>query len=290
MPDFILRYLFILDGRDDYVPVVPDDSLKKRIADAGTRLPPLVRKTLDDRLLGIFFVKNFLGSGLTEWAADDNGKLFSFMVFNSDVLSGDISSILTYKEKTCFKPSEGFDLVFDCGHDLDGLYYIFLHESIHVADYALGITPFTEPSVKKFRRDGDLRSHFSERAWADYGTPRKPFIFHERVTFYGMSDGPRLSLAEAPAVYAALENSGMVTLYGTLNWAEDISEYLTFYHLSEKLKTKVEIRITKNGSTIYRFEPMKQTAVRSRMNEMDIFYPTDRKKPYKDYTYESSRL
>ena len=82
----------------------------------------------------------------------------------------------------------------------------------------------------------------------------------------------------------------MVSLYSTLNWAEDIAEYLTFYHLSEKMKTRVEIRVSKDGCEIYRLEPMKKPAIRARIAGMEMFYTPNEKKPYKDYTYESSRL
>lgn len=271
-PSFVVKYLRELDGRGDYSPLRPDDEMRQSMADAVELFPPLVKRMLEERLLGIFFINNFLGSGFTDWAVDDKNRIYAFIVLNSEILEKDITRALTEKEITCFKPSQEYDLTFECGHDLSGLFYILLHESVHVADYTLGITPYTEEAIRKFRDRGISESEFVAGTWSDYSSLIAAFPYRPKITFYGMSNGPLIPMSEAPDMYRSLAWTGVVSLYGTLNWAEDLAEYVTFYHLSEIMKKNVEIHIKRNGEEIYLFEPMKNQAVRSRMHSIERFY------------------
>lgn len=271
IPDFVLKHFRELDGRDDYIPLDPGTEMSAAIRKGIDMLPPLNSSILKERLLGIFFIRNFMGYGMTEWAVDREGNIYSIIVINPAVFEGDISHVLTLKEKTCFIPADGYDLEYDCGHDLNGFTYIIIHESVHAVDYAIGLTPYTEEAIQTYRR-GSALLPLMNKAWKSYSVLVKPFPYRDRVTFYGFSGGPKLSLADAPGVYQALEKSPLTSLYGSLNWAEDMADFVTFHHLARHMNLPVSVRILKKGKVAHRYDPMKHPRVKIREGEMTIFY------------------
>jgi hypothetical protein len=69
-----------------------------------------------------------------------------------------------------------------------------------------------------------------------------------------------------------MDGSPFISLYGSLNWAEDLSEFLTFYHLTEKMGLSYRLGVYRNGKSLYSLEPAKSEARRGRFGSMDTFY------------------
>lgn len=57
-------------------------------------LPPLHQKTLQERLVGIFFINKFIGSGMADYVLDEENNIYS--------LQNDINTWMTHRENTCF--------------------------------------------------------------------------------------------------------------------------------------------------------------------------------------------
>src|SRR5271157_3338790 len=81
-PEMLRRYLSRLDNRRDYEPYTPSHSEKTIIKNGFALLPERTRSVLQKRLVGIYFIKNFTGNGLSDWVLDQSGAVFVFFVFN----------------------------------------------------------------------------------------------------------------------------------------------------------------------------------------------------------------
>lgn len=271
-PDIVLHYLRDLDGRPDYSGYVPAGDSIRALEKAISLLPPLCRSLLNRRLLGIYFIPGFMGSGLTEWVVDDNGEVYAFMVLNKSVLESGISELLTAKEKTSFiNDDPDLSIRINAGNQYSGLLYILLHESIHLVDYVNNITPFVDISINDFQNRKITSTPFTRNIWETYNAPRVKHSFTGRVSFYGIKK-PKLLLSESLSIYRELSSSPFVSLYGSQSWAEDLSELATFYHITEILKQPYEIQVVKNSRIIQSVRPMESPAVRRRFSLLESLY------------------
>ena len=271
-PRMVLGYLQRLDNRTDYAPYLPSDAERAVVGDAYRILPERTKSVLENRLIGIYFIKNFTGNGLCEWVVDRRGKVYIFLVFNPRALGKTASELLTEKEQTCFfRDDPSIEIRVDCGNTIPGFYYILLHESAHAVDYVLNITPFVDEEYKRQLGIKKTKSEFTKNSWAGYNTSKEHFIFSQRVSFYGM-DAPKLKSSEAVAVYKDLARSPFASLYGSMSWAEDLAELAAFYHITHVLKGPYAIHVVQKKKTIFSVRPMETAAVIERLPMIRIFY------------------
>jgi hypothetical protein len=273
-PVFVLNYLKKLDNNPDYEPFLPNGNEIKIIEDALNVLPPLNKRILNKRLIGIYFIRNFLGNGLTDWVVDSQNTVYTILVFNSGALTKSLSELLTVKEKTCFQADDqDYNIYFDCGKKYNGFNYILLHESTHAVDYIKNITPYADEQYKKYMHIEMSETEFTKTIWKGYDAPRGEYAFSKRVFFYGSSK-PKLRMSKAAEVYTELSHSPFVSLYGSLSWAEDLAELVTFYHITHVLCQPYVINITRRGEKILSVYPMESPEVRKRLPLLQIFYRT----------------
>ncbi len=273
LPLFLFQELKLMDHRVDYRRYDPSVAEQATIKDCLAKLPPRHQRVLREKLVAIYFLKNFQSAGLTDWVLDDKTNVFCHMIFNPQVLKWNIAETLAWKERTCFS-AEGspFQLKIEAASQSPGLLYILLHEATHVVDYAEKITPFVENSRYAGYLKRPAPSPFTNGFWLNYDTPLKDYSLRQRVTFYGFNDGPKLSLNEAPQLYAGLQQSGFASLYASLNWADDLAELTAFYHLTQKLKQPYRIKILRGATEVLSYEPMQSPRVRARFGSLAQFY------------------
>ena len=277
IPEFVLNHWKKYDNRSDYEPYKPNLHEMKIIDNCFKKLPPLNRSIMKERILGIFFVKNFWGSGAADWVVNKDNDVYSYLIFNPIVLKKDLSEVITWKERTCFiNDNKDIKITIDCGKKYNGFLYILIHESTHVVDYVNNITPYVEKNIMKylqvFKKKFPETTNITRDVWETYNIPRKKYHFREKVTFYGFSDGPKMKISNAVNIYEELSESSFISLYGSRSWAEDLAELVTFYHLTEKLKEKYIINVYKNDKIVYSLEPSKSPGVRKRFNIIKMFY------------------
>lgn len=271
--EIVLSHLRKMDNMDDYKAYIPEKNEMSIIGNSFDNLPPLTRSLLRERLLGIYFITNLLGSGLTDWVVDKDNNIYMFMVFNPEVLKKNFSELITSKEKTCFKNDDSsIELSFDCGKRYNGFLYILLHESTHAVDYVMDITPYTEKIIQRFQANTKNETEFTSGIWMEYSRTYLKYPFRDDVTFYGFGNGPKMKISEAVDIYTQLSMSPFPSLYGSTNWAEDLAEFVTFYHYTEKMKQKFVINLYRDGKIIYTAEPMKNPEVRKRFRAVQVFY------------------
>lgn len=272
-PSLVLEAWKKWDNRSDYRVYNPTEKERALIEADLLRLPPLTRRIMKKKLLGIFFITNVIGSGITDWVLDSRGNIYCYMIFNPIVLKKNMSELITLKEQTCYRGDSGDETVeITVSSRERGFFYIALHESTHVVDYVQQITPYTEKEVKIFYSRVPESTPFTRGTWCSLKKTCRTFPFRKKVRFYGLGGPPMADRRDAPKLYSDLMKSSFFSLYGSMNWAEDLAEFLTFYHLTHKMGLTYRISVKKGGKEVYSCEPATNPLVQKRYKSMEIFY------------------
>jgi len=278
IPREILSYLQKIDNETNYRSYFPSKSELKMIDDYIKLLPPLTKRVLQKRLVAIYFVKNFRGSGMADFVIDKKNRLYSFIIYNPDTLKDSLDERFTFREQSCFRTNNsGLSVRVHVSDKYNGFLYVLTHESTHVVDYTLRVTDFVDPWVRYFRPFNspiDPVHRFSKPVWKNRKTPKPPFNFplRRKLSFYGFRHGPLLDIDQAPVVYDALVHSPFTSLYGSTLRPEDLAEYVTLYHFTHKLGLDYEIRFLKNAKIIKTWRPMENPKVLKRATTLSYFW------------------
>ncbi|MFA6317562.1 MAG: hypothetical protein WC943_09095 [Elusimicrobiota bacterium] len=233
-PAFIVDMMRQFDQRPDYEGYDPTPGERALLAGYINGLPAGMRKVFQERLVGFFFIKPFMGNGMGNWLVDDKGKVFSTIILNPAGFERSLSEVLTGREASVFKGDA--NVRFDCGDKERGILYTLLHEGTHAYDYIRGITPYTDSTVLYMLREGRGEGAKWD-VWEDYSKPRKDadFPLRSKLRFYGFGE-PLIEPKDAVKLYFQLADSPFATLYGSQSWAEDAAELAVFHHITRILK------------------------------------------------------
>jgi len=236
-----------------------------KIANAFAGLPPLHQRLLKERLRSISFLDNMPNTALTSTINMDSPYRLYDMTFRAAILNQTVSEWTTEKENTLFKPDSLETSVSIEAGTLDAIFYVLLHESTHVLDGALGLTENEQPAPKS-------QGLFSHGVWTAR-TETVPVYTDSLLQQVNWRKDGKLSLTDqAPLLYRSLMKTPFVSVYGSTARPEDLAEYLSVYHLTEKLKQPFRIVVRRNGKEDFVYEPMKSKLVRSRIGLMKQFY------------------
>ena len=275
IPEPVLAELKQLDEREDYTPYMPSPGETAAIAAVFETLPPLNIKVMRERLAAIYFVSNFISAGYSDWLVNERNEIYTYIVINTTALKTNADELLIWKENSCFiNDDSDFEIKISVSPNLKGFMYIMLHESCHVVDYVLGATPFTEPDIKQLRKVPQ-ETDFTRGIWRSYDQSVEYYKFRENVSFY---QEPRVKISQAESIYREMSASPFISLYSSLNWAEDLCEFLTFYHLTEKMRLDYKIEVRQKGKTTYSLRPARQEQVRKRFKNLQVFYESSWRK------------
>lgn len=265
IPEALLAHLREYDHNPAYTGYVPNGKERRAIAKSIGQLPPSYQKQLAADLVGIYFIENFQGSGWCDWLVRPDGTFACYMAINPMALAMNVSEMLTWKEYTAVKPRpDGAPVVIiDCGDSVSALTFILLHEATHGVDYSRRLTPYVDRdlfTVSGFVPGPDA---LVTPYWAGYDILRPEFAwpYQGRISFYGLWNTPQFSAAE---VHTALRKTPCVSLYATLNWAEDLAELVAFDTLVNRLGCPYRI-VVNNQAGEFIEEPMRRPAVMERL-------------------------
>jgi hypothetical protein len=273
-PDFVVSFWNKTDGVANYSVYVPTQADLRMIDDYIENLPRRHKEVLQKRLTAIYFINNLRGSGVTDYVLDEKKDIYAVMVFNPETLKTDLSRWLTYRENTCFlRDAPDVKVEVNCGTKFTGFLYALTHEATHVVDYVEAYTPYVEKSVKIINETKATETAFTKNTWIDLATPSRQYDFQKRkdIVFYGNAR-PKIKISDAFWLYEQLITTPFVSLYGSMSWAEDLADFVTFYHLTQVLKQPYEIRYRKNPDQVRTFRPMESAKVRERFSLMQDFY------------------
>ncbi|MFA6449932.1 MAG: hypothetical protein WCX65_10705 [bacterium] len=225
-------------------------------------LPKGFRDKIAPHLLGIYFVNNFLVSGITHYVRGEDNKLYFFIVLSSDDLKLSASEWITKKERSCFIPDPAYELEISIGDGgASGFHYIFYHEIMHGYEYVERIMPgeglfFNGNKSMAHEMNANnaaIEYQYIDPFWIQYDKPVKKFDFpsRDKITFYGLKNGPLIKMSDAPDIYKNLVESPFVSLYGSMDLSQDLAEYSAMYMHVKVLKLPWTLTIRKNGETIF---------------------------------------
>ena len=273
-PGFVLNFWNTTDKTSDYSSYTPTQDELRMIGDYLRKLPGHYQEVLQQRLVAIYFINNLRGSGVTDYILDAQGGVYTIMLFNPNALKTDLSKWLTYRENTCFiRNAADVSIDINCGAEYTGFLYALVHESTHVVDYVESYTPYIETNIKIIKEVKVTSTAFTRTTWKDLAAPLLPYDFSNRgnISFYG-DNGPKINIADAGELYEHLVMTPFVSLYGSMNWAEDFAESMTFYHITHLLGQPYEIRYAKTGDQVRVFRPMESTKVKERFSILQGLY------------------
>ena len=71
-------------------------------------------EALEERFIGLYFVENLMGNGLTDWVLDDEGRVYTYMILDPAAFQSTLTELLTARAKSAFKGAP--DLRVEAGH------------------------------------------------------------------------------------------------------------------------------------------------------------------------------
>jgi hypothetical protein len=245
----------------------PAERLK--VEKAFAALPPLHQRVLKEHLRIISFLDDMPNTALTSIVNTNDAYPLFDITFRAGTLSQNVSEWLTEKERTCFEAKGSPLSVSIIAGKLDAIVYILMHEATHVVDGSLGILSgnFNIPRLVDTAKDT-----FTTGVWS----ASTVFAFPYRNTLLDSTrfrrGGKVLPIDSARSVYKAFEQTPFVSLYSTSSQHEDIAEYLTVYHFTQKLKQPFQIIIRDKEKKVFVYEPMKSKLVKTRIRYIKMFY------------------
>lgn len=243
-------------------------SEKQKVEQVFSQLPALHVRILKEHLHSISFMDNMPNTALTSPVETDAGGKMYNIVIRAEILNETISQWATWKENSYYENSEElpYEVVVEAGY-LDAVLYVLLHEASHVVDEVLNITPH-------FDADNNLISsttNFVEGIWSEFNVPRdellSPILKETRFR-----SGKIMSISATIDVYKALTDTPFVSLYSMASWFEDLAEAVTIYHLTVKMKQPYKIKVKHNNELHVVYEPLMNSRVKERLNQLKIFY------------------
>ncbi|NBA88344.1 hypothetical protein GVN16_21405 [Emticicia sp. CRIBPO] len=237
----------------------------KKVDLALKKLPALHQSVLKDHLASISFVDNMPNNALTSTLnTTDSFKVFNITI-RAGILNQNVSDWLTAKEQTCFDTTNSdWSVSVDAGK-LEALLYLLLHEGTHVVDGALAMMPLPENNAD-FGKNG-----FTSGIWEQRTTLASKYS-DEILQNTRFRTGKVVPADKATGLYRALQQTPFVSLYSLSSTHEDLAEYLSVYHFTQKLGQPFRIIVRQAGKDVYTFEPMKSKLVKNRINTMKQFY------------------
>lgn len=237
---------------------------------AFAMLPPLHQQVLKKHLRGISFLDDMPNTALTAVINPDQPVRLYHITFRAAILKQNVSEWLTEKERTCFDPKDSSRSVAVQAGKLSAILYVLLHEATHVVDGSLGL--LKNPDKGDVIVDDSFYGNFTNGIWTDMTT----FAFIPGDSLFARNHfrrgGQLFPLSEAAELYKGLKMTPFVSLYSSSSRHEDLAEYLTVYHFTQKLKQPFDIVVSENGKQQMVYKPMASDLVKKRARFMSFFY------------------
>ncbi|MCL1864374.1 MAG: hypothetical protein FWF73_01005 [Spirochaetes bacterium] len=262
-PDFLIESLKELDETDIYKPYKVSKSDKDNIKKCIMELPKEFKNVLNIKLLGIFFVDEFIGGGLSDYVFDSEGTLYSIIILNPKILKVSMSDWINFRDNSIFNETKGITVKSICKPNKLQLLQTIVHEISHVYDYHRHITPYTDAQLTIFKTSDT--SPFIDNVWESYHKPVKEYDFPNRdnISFYGLGD-KKIDSSHAPKLYSDLLNTPFSSIYGASSWGEDFAESFTWFYLEKHFGIEYTVNVYKDRSLLVEFSPLKNKIVEQR--------------------------
>ncbi len=229
---------------------------------AFAEMPEAVRRPLEKRLAGIYFVEDIGGTGFTDFIEGEGGKHSAgFILLDPAVLRSQTANAwATWRDGTPFKADGRHRLEVTLetaaqNNRKNAIQYILLHELAHVLSIGGSIHPSWDLEPKDVKSTREFP--FFEQSWTiTPGAPRfttrfdAAFPQRARIAYYF---GAKLEGSEMVATYAALERTNFPTLYAATHPGDDFAEAFANYVHVVMMKRPFEIRLYEGDKVAKRY-------------------------------------
>jgi hypothetical protein len=252
----IIDYLNRMDSTDKYSTYEPSNDEKELFIEYYNLLPTKFQKTIESKVINIFFLRNFIGGGMSDYLFDESGHLFIALYINSDVLHTSLSDWIKYRDNSTYINDDSKTQInVDCGNKYYGLLHTLFHESSHIYDYINHITPFVEPNLINVDTKTEFVTSFIKGIWKDYGHPYSQYDFQNRTNVSGYGLGKKLNQEFSIELYRNINNTPFSSIYGSSTWAEDFAETFTWFYLKKYLGIDYITTIYRDNEIIGTYSP-----------------------------------
>ena len=261
-PPIIVDYLNEYDNVSIYSSYELDNNEKQLFMDYFNIIPSKYRNIISEKVIGIYFINNFLGGGMTFPVFNNKGNMYIVLFFNPEILHQNITNWINYRDNSAFLNNRRVNIVVDCNSKYNALIHTLLHEASHVYDFYNFVTPYTEKFLEN--KKTIFPTEFVKGIWNDFDEPNKDFNFRnrEKISFYGQ--GEKIDKMYAIELYDSLNNTPFSSLYASKTWAEDFAENFTWYYLKNYCETDYNVEIIERGKLIISYNPNDNDLVKKR--------------------------
>ena len=268
-PDALLDFLALgnlVDGfKERPRSAVLDPAFKADVQAALDEIPSDVWKLAQSRLVGIYFVEQLGGTGLTDYVLGPNGQpTHAFVVLDAAVLGAlQANAWATWKENTPFKlqPQSRDTLTATIANPehnnrKSAIQYLLLHELAHVISVGRKVhpnwgVPAVRPATGQYRFfDLSWTVNNSQTAYVsafDTAWPQRKDVVYYR--------GAKLLASDMASTYQALTKTNFPTLYAATVPGDDFAESLVNYVHTVRMGKPWRISIQRDADVVQTVEP-----------------------------------
>ncbi|TVT40522.1 hypothetical protein FNT36_13675 [Hymenobacter setariae] len=239
---------------------------RRLVAQSLAALPPLYQRVLQTRLRSLSFLDNMPNTALTSTVESTSPSPLFDITIRAGILQQTASEWLTEKERTCFTPNDSTVQVAIEGGARAALDYVLMHEATHVIDATLKLTPTSSATGQLL--DSAAAKPFTAGVWQRRTLPTPAWRHALLLQIPFRRGGKALPITKAAQVYASLQQTPFVSLYGSSSWTEDLAEYLTVYYFTHRLHQPFRIVLRQHAQELWAYEPMQSGLVRRRMRQL----------------------
>ena len=254
--DNVIAMLNNMDSTGKYQPYTLTSEETALFSEYLELLPEKYKQIIKEKTAVVFFIKNFTGDGMTQWAYDKKGTMYMIRFYNPEILHRTMDEWINFRENSFFDADDESDitLTVECSGNYFALLHTLIHEGSHVYDYYYHVTPFTEPFLQS--EHSALKTNFTNKVWEDHSRPvnEYDFLYRDSLSAYGL--GPSQNRSRIVTIYSSLSKTPFASLYGTKNWAEDFAESFTWFYLEKHLNCIYRFRISRNNEDVLLYEPL----------------------------------
>lgn len=229
-----------LDYGQDVRPeaAAPDHPLAPKVRAVLRGLPPAIHRLASQYVMAVYLVEEDWGTATTEGVQDESGRWrYSYITLNLTALTRTANAWTEWKENSAFRQDPRFRLRMtieppEGDTEENAIRFILLHELGHVLGLGRGVHAFwDDEGLPPLTRD----SAFLKLSWRPNGDGTalvsrwgERFPRLSGLKFYRFEQAHH-PLADAEAVYRALEQTDFPSLYGATNIYDDFAEAFAIY-------------------------------------------------------------
>jgi hypothetical protein len=239
----------------------PGNPLIPQVREILRTLPPVVHDLASRFVVAVYLLEEDWGTGTTEGVQDGSGAWkHTYITLNLTALTRTANAWATWKENSTFRPQPGYRVAMTIqpgdGDTLENaIQFILIHELGHAIGLGLGVHGFwDEEGLPPATRD----SAFLAQSWQPDGKGWFASRYAEKfpklvqARFYRFDQAP-LVLSDAEAVYRALSQTNLPSLYAVTNVYDDFAETFAIYVHTRLLKKPYKVEVFGDGFVHYTY-------------------------------------